>query len=160
MSSKQALLDSFSEFIPFIERLDRLDEPLWNTPIAPGKWTVRDVVAHLYLWDDYFLENAVAKIADKQPLTLRHLDFDRFNSEAAERGKAFGKSELCALAVRCRHKLLELLHSIPESEYGLTHKTPDGTFVLSKYIPDFVWHDNHHKKQIESLLEASGEVSR
>lgn len=74
MQHKQQLLDEFSTLISFVESLRELDDQIWMMPIAEGKWTPRDIVAHIMLWDQYFLEEAIQKITSQQPVTLQHLD--------------------------------------------------------------------------------------
>ncbi|WP_157244050.1 hypothetical protein [Paenibacillus elgii] len=43
-----------------------------------------------------------------------------------------------------------------DTEFRRSFPDLDGKpFVISKYIPDFVWHDRHHMKQISEFLKSS-----
>lgn len=55
MNDKQQLLNEYSEWIGKVKEFGDLEEGYWNSPIADGKWTVRDVVCHIMRWDEYFL---------------------------------------------------------------------------------------------------------
>ena len=57
-------MSSFSKLISFADQLRDMDENTWVTPYKPGKWTIRDIVTHIALWDQYFLENAIQKITN------------------------------------------------------------------------------------------------
>ncbi|WP_054789129.1 MULTISPECIES: hypothetical protein [unclassified Gracilibacillus] len=61
MQKREQLMKEFSELIQFVESLRELDQLTWITPLAEGKWTLRDVVAHIMLWDKYFLEEGIQK---------------------------------------------------------------------------------------------------
>lgn len=54
MNDKQQLLNEYSEWIGKVKEFGVLEEGYWNSPIADGKWTVRDVVCHIMRWDEYF----------------------------------------------------------------------------------------------------------
>ncbi|MEI0739870.1 maleylpyruvate isomerase N-terminal domain-containing protein [Paenibacillus sp. JTLBN-2024] len=59
MNTKQEKLEAFAGLIRFAESLERLSEEQWAGPIAEGKWSPRDIISHMMLWDRYFLENAL-----------------------------------------------------------------------------------------------------
>jgi len=66
---KEVLIKEFSEWNNFLTRIESLN---WNTPLDEGKWSIRDVVSHIYLWDQYFFEGAIKPISTESPLTLKH----------------------------------------------------------------------------------------
>ncbi|MFD0589509.1 hypothetical protein ACFQZE_16090 [Paenibacillus sp. GCM10027627] len=39
----------------------------------------KDIICHMMKWDNYFYEEAIAKITQGEPLTVKHLNFDEFN---------------------------------------------------------------------------------
>jgi uncharacterized damage-inducible protein DinB len=82
LQTKEYLINEFSSLISFVQSIRELDEEKWITPIEEGKWTTRDVIAHIMLWDKYFLEEAIQKITNQQPVTVQHLDFNEFNNKA------------------------------------------------------------------------------
>ncbi|KPV55971.1 hypothetical protein QJ48_30245 [Paenibacillus sp. A3] len=108
------------------------------------------------LWDQYFYESAVGKIAEGKPLTLKHLDFDAFNARAAQYGRDQSGGKLVEELVLWRSRLTDTLEALPETEFGRSFPDLDGKpFVISEYIPDFVWHDRHHITQIREFLNPS-----
>nr|WP_144929304.1 DinB family protein [Paenibacillus bovis] len=82
MQSKEELLNGFSALISFVKSIRDLDDETWVSPIAEGKWTTRDIIAHIMLWDKYFLENAIERITNRKVISAKHLDFNEFNKEA------------------------------------------------------------------------------
>lgn len=149
MQNKKELIAEFTEFTPFVQSLKELDEEKWNSPIAEGKWTVRDVIAHMMLWDKYFLEEAIQKITNHQPLTAKHLDFDEFNRKAVDYAKEQGQQEIIDAAIQYRNELLRQLDSISEEDFAKEHKDGDGNpFSAYYYLIGFIPHDQHHMEQL------------
>ncbi|GLI05002.1 hypothetical protein YDYSG_10320 [Paenibacillus tyrfis] len=154
--AKAEPLDEFRGLLAFAEEIRSVDEQTWDKPMAPGKWTMKEVVGHLLLWDQYFYESAVGKIAEGKPLTLKQLDFDTFNARAAQYGRDQSGEKLVEELVLWRSRITDTLEGLPETEFRRSFPDLDGKpFVISEYIPDFVWHDRHHMKQIREFLNSS-----
>lgn len=154
--AKAELLDEFRGLLAFAEEIRSVDEQTWDKPMAPGKWTMKEVAGHLLLWDQYFYESAVGKIAEGKPLTLKHLDFDAFNARAAQYGRDQSGGKLVEELVLWRSRLVDTLEGLSETEFRRSFPDLDGKpFVISEYIPDFVWHDRHHIAQIREFLNPS-----
>jgi len=149
MNTKQEKLEAFAELIGFAESLERLSEEQWSGPIAAGKWSPRDIVSHMMLWDRYFLENVVRPMAGHRPMTLKTLDFDEFNRDAAAYGLTQTKRDLLRQTVEARKQLIEVIEGIPESEFGHKH---DDKLSVDEYLLDFYEHDRHHMAQIHTYL--------
>jgi hypothetical protein len=151
--NRAQLEDKFAQLISFAESLRELDNTIWTTPIAPDKWSTRDVVTHIMLWDKYFLEDAIARIAARQPLTVKHLNFDEFNRKAMEYAKTKEKTEIIDLAIRYRSEILENLRGFSDEEWAFVHQDGDGRpFAVDHYVPDFIAHDEHHIQQLQGFL--------
>ncbi|XEC96559.1 DinB family protein [Paenibacillus tarimensis] len=146
-------LNEFQRFIDFVKSIAILDEQFWNTSIGPGKWTVKEIIAHIMLWDKYFLEEAIEKIATKRPLTVKHLDFDTFNENAMTYSRNIRVEELVLDTIRYRAQIIDLIRSIPEEDIYFEHIDGDGNiFTINEYLKGFIAHDQQHQSQIESLL--------
>ncbi|QKS46018.1 DinB family protein [Paenibacillus cellulosilyticus] len=153
MTSRAQLMDEFAYLLTFVDSLRQLDDAGWTAPLAAGKWSTRDVVAHIMLWDKYFLEEAIAPIAAHHPLTLKHLDFDAFNRNAVEYAKTKDKTALIELTIRYRGEILERLRTLSDEEWVEVHQDGDGhPFAVDHYVPDFIAHDGHHIKQLQAFL--------
>ncbi|MEC0373633.1 hypothetical protein [Paenibacillus chibensis] len=50
------MVEEFKTFIDFVQELKTIDEEHWNSPISEGKWSLKDVISHIMLWDKYFYE--------------------------------------------------------------------------------------------------------
>lgn len=52
-------IKDFNNFISYVESLRDLPENFWTKPIAPGKWTLKELVCHLWNWDQYSLDKMI-----------------------------------------------------------------------------------------------------
>lgn len=152
------LLEEFESFNGFVESLRGMEEDVWASPIAPGKWAVRDIISHILLWDVYFFENGIEKIhTGSDSITVQHLDYDEFNQKAVEYALGVSKDALIDETVRIRSRIVDTIRQIPEESHLKTFRDGDGhDFVIVGYLKDFIWHDNHHRKQIEHYLREVG----
>ncbi|WP_251034835.1 acetamidase/formamidase family protein [Paenibacillus polymyxa] len=78
------LLQTFEEWALFVKTMNHLEEKTWNSSMEEGKWTIKSLVSHVMLWDRYFYKEVIEKIALKQPVTLKHINFEEFNRKAIE----------------------------------------------------------------------------
>lgn len=153
MQNKEELINEFTEFIPFVQSLRSLAEEKWNSQIAEGKWTVRDVITHMMLWDKYFLEEAIQKITSHQPITAKHLDFDEFNKKAVDYAKDKKQQEIIDASIHYRNELLRQLDSISEDDFAIEHIDGDGKpFSAYYYLIGFIPHDHHHIAQLKAFF--------
>lgn len=153
MEEKGQLLEQFQNWVNFVHMLEDQEASLWNTPIAAGKWTVREVVSHIMHWDMYFLNEAIVKITQNQPVTSKHLDYDEFNEQAREIGRKTNIPRLVEQAIQYREEIMNHINSMTEEQYDGIYMDEDGNdFGVATYLQDFIWHDQHHMKQIMNLL--------
>ncbi len=154
-SEYKQLLEAFKEWIDFSSSLRDLEERTWNACLEPGKWTVRDIVCHIMLWDQYFYEEAIEKIASGEKITLKHLDFDEFNRKAIRYAKTINTDELVEKALYYRNKIIVAIESLPEDAVAQNYIDGDGSdFYIPQYLQDFIWHDQHHMEPMKEYIEA------
>ena len=154
MAKREQLLTEFATLITFIESLRSLDNQLWSSSLGEGKWTPRDVVAHIMLWDKYFLESAIEKIANNQSLTLKNMDFDEFNRHSREYAESISEQEILDLTIRNRSEILNLLESLSDEDFIKEYMDGDGNeFSIYQYLEDFISHDLHHINQLKAILK-------
>lgn len=149
------MVEEFKSFISYVLSLDDLTEEYWNSPIAEGKWTLKDVITHIMLWDKFFYEEGIEKIKENQPLTVRHVNFNEFNAKAIEYSKLHPKKTILEQFVEYRMKIINDISGLDEMEY--TREYTDGDkkkFSIRKYLRGFIPHDKHHKKQIERFIKS------
>lgn len=153
MATQLKELEAFGEWLDVIERLKEVPEQAWNESIDPGKWSYKDVVGHIMRWDKYFYEEAIARIAADEPLTVQHLNYDDFNREAAEVGRSLSIAELAEQAIYYRKVIVDTIQKLPEEKLEKEHVDGDGhIFHIPTYLNDFIWHDQHHLKDINQLF--------
>lgn len=150
------LMSSFEEWIPFVSSLNHLSDDIWTSSIESGKWSVKDIVCHIMLWDKYFYEEAIQKIINNEPLTLKHLDYDDFNKNAVVYGQTITATELIEMAVAIRREIIEAIRSMSEATIAHHFVDADGNiFNVNQYVKDFIWHDQHHMKPLKEYFEAN-----
>lgn len=155
MNDKQLLLNEYAEWIDNVGEFAEQGEAYWNRPIAEGKWTVRDVVCHIMRWDEYFFNEAIAKISHGDPLTVKHLDYDDFNEESRQYAKTLSTEDLVNQTLAAREKLIQTIEALPEALYGKRYTDGDGhPFEVEQFMRDFIWHDKHHLAQLNQVLQA------
>jgi uncharacterized damage-inducible protein DinB len=149
--SKRDLLEQFKAWLLLVNQLKSLDERKWITPIREGKWSIRDVVCHIMLWDRFFHEGAIANISSDSPLTLtmKDVNFDQFNKNAITYAKSRQKDDILAQAEAIRSKIITKLEQMTDAQFHIEYIDGDGhPFVIYEYLLDFIGHDRHHMKQI------------
>lgn len=154
MISKQVWIQKLHSYVMDTEQLMGISNKQWTTKVEEGRWAVKDIIAHLMMWDEYFLEKAIAKIAHKEPLTLKHMEFEAFNARSVELCNDLTQMELLSKAMKVRNEIIRHLESISEVDFNLTYVDADGhDFVIAAYIEDFAEHDQHHWSQIHDYLK-------
>jgi len=145
MNERAYAFEEFEGWNQFVLEIKDMD---WSIPIREGAWTIHSVVTHILMWDQYFLEAAIDPIANHQPVMLKELDFDAFNQQAADYGQTLSKEELIELTQRYRSNIIDRLKAM-DDEWSRSYA--DGKFTLESYMKDFIWHDQHHRHQIEEI---------
>ncbi|WP_238653246.1 DinB family protein [Paenibacillus piscarius] len=148
------LIQEYESLIPYIESLDHLEASIWDTPLEPGKWSLKDLLCHLMLWDKYFYEAAFVSIREGRPLTSQHLNFNEFNANAIRYAETVTAEEAIRQFVLYRRIITGYAASLSDEALEQTYKDGDGKpFSIRKHLRGFLPHDKHHKKQIEKFLK-------
>ncbi len=151
---KNSLIVSFHEWHDWFHKWSIEKNTLWDTPVAVGKWTVRELVSHMMRWDRYFWEGAISLIisGEEKQLQIQHLDFDIFNEAAREHAHTISIEELVQETLQYREQIIRALHELPAEDWTKEYKGLDGgPFTVQSYVEDFIWHDRHHMKQLEDM---------
>ncbi|WP_438351589.1 DinB family protein [Paenibacillus sp. FA6] len=147
------LIRSFEEWVLFSSNLKDLNEEVWDSSIEQGKWTIRSIISHIMLWDKYFYEEAIEKIASGKQVTLKHLNFDDFNGKAIIYGSTITTCELIEQALWYRKKIIEDIRALSDEEIERNYIDEDGNiFNIPQYLKDFIWHDQHHMNPLKEYL--------
>jgi hypothetical protein len=151
-TEKIQLLEEFNQWVLFVQILQHQNDEIWNLSLEDGKWTIREIVSHIMHWDKYFLEEAIEKIFNNSMLTVKHLNYDEFNSKAMIYGKTTNISEISEKAGFYREQIIKLIITFTDEEYTKTYIDGDGNpFYVTQYLKDFIWHDQHHINQMKNI---------
>lgn len=158
LQSKKQLIIEFSALISYVQSLRQMDDEKWTIPIEEGKWSTRDVIAHIMLWDKYFFEEAIGKVTNNETVTVQHLDFNEFNKNAVAIAKSKGKQEIIDMTLHYRSEILSHLDRISEEDFPKEHIDGDGNmFSVYNYLMGFIPHDTQHIDQLKGF-HATGQV--
>lgn len=56
------ILQDYSEFSSWIRTLESIEEEHWRIPIAESKWSISEIVAHLFNWDRYLISEILPAV--------------------------------------------------------------------------------------------------
>ena len=150
-------LFELNSLINWYKSLPLNDLELMNKPIAEGKFSVKEIIAHLYRWDEFLLNFGIPSIIESGKIDFPN--FHDYNHESAELVSEKGIEEVITLAIKTRENLVTCFdhhQEFAQKEISMNGKThipnTDQHFTFYYLIEDFSEHDRHHKKQIEDFL--------
>jgi uncharacterized damage-inducible protein DinB len=149
MGNKSAL--DYGKMIKEIVKLKAIDERQFLEPISEGKWSVREIIGHLYYWDKFILEHHVPFMIGGAQLSA-FPDHDSHNKEGIEYISVYNTT--CSLIdefVLNRQLLIQKTSEL-ENNAEFTIGTEERRFTIDEYLKIFVDHDSHHLKQINEHL--------
>ncbi|QGH33675.1 DinB family protein [Gracilibacillus salitolerans] len=153
------LIEQFEQFNSWVNSLEKVDDALFFTPINEGKWTPAEIITHITYWDRYILEELMPKM--KKDAKIASVAFDVINQPASKHAlSGVTKTQLIQEQIEARNYLVRTLEEKSEEEFFATFilngeeidQYSGYPHSLLNYISAFVWHDNHHKEQIEEYL--------
>jgi len=149
MSNKAAL--SYDQTAEEILKYKEFDEQRLLEPISEGKWSVKEIIGHLYYWDRFILRNHVPYMNEGANLNA-FPNHDLHNREAIEYISVFTTTgSLIDEFVLNRRLLIEAISGI-ESNAKFTIGSGKRQFTVDKYLKMFIDHDIHHLKQMNERL--------
>ncbi|WP_075620329.1 DinB family protein [Paenisporosarcina indica] len=147
---KQEIVAKQLEYVNWLDTLSSLSEESATTPYQPGKWSPNEIIMHLAEWDRFTFEDRLPYM--KEGATLeKSPEFEEFNKKAATRAAKQTFKETVAYAKRERQRLIQKLEEIDDGEWGNEFQIGKHTLSIKEYFSDFSEHDEHHKRQIESV---------
>lgn len=146
----EADLEELSSFAVWAkEQLPNIDEEKWHAALGEGKWSLHEVLAHLYYWDKYTLEEMLPLMAEGA--NLKFVEIQSLNDKAWAFAKTFEKDLLLELFVATRLRLVQMFKEIENK--SMAYQLGSGEANLHSYLKIFVHHDTEHKPQFEAALE-------
>jgi uncharacterized damage-inducible protein DinB len=156
MNNEKVLL-SLGSYLDFLETLRKVENGVDEIPLKEGKWSVKQIISHMYRWDLYLIEMILpAAIKDKAVHFPSH---DNYNAQSEVYAKTVTFQDLINQSAAVRKKLIEeldrsqLMMDESITVNGLTHCPNTGTpYSLNYLMSEFIDHDRHHIQQIQRFL--------
>jgi uncharacterized protein (TIGR03083 family) len=151
-TQKRALHEAVESFA---ELVSALDDEIFLGPL--GRWSARDVVAHLIGWNRYTVEGARQIAQGELPFydVDPGDDFANVNREHVREYPSRVKNDLLAELRASARELSEALSALEPGawsrDFGVRHK--DQTVTIQSTVDDLIVDYGHHAAQIRSLLE-------
>jgi uncharacterized damage-inducible protein DinB len=134
-------------------RLQTLTAPLSQEQIdaapAPGKWSIREIVAHLADCELVFAFRL------RQTLAEDHTTLQPFNQEIwADRYSAYNFADALAMFTTTRNWNIKLLTTVSEAEEQKPATHPErGTMTFQTLLETIAGHDINHLEQVQAQIE-------
>lgn len=156
--NKEKLLVHLERSVNWVENLLDLTEEAWRKPIAPGKWTIAEVICHLLVWDKFLLENRIPFLFDQEELP-KGPNADEVNKQSSEESVEKSKKQIISIFISRRRSLIIAINNLPDELWKKKIKIGESTLLLSDYLLGFIEHDFHYFKQIKEVLKKDEEAS-
>ena len=160
MNDEKTIIERFGHYTAWLDTLKDIEEIRLHHPIAAGKWSAAEIIAHIAKWDVHLREVVLPAVRNGEGMTFP--DFEPFNQQAsayATSGLPF--AELLTQAKSARLLLVEELEAMPLDRLtmpltsnGETHCPFTGLpYSLLYTIEEFTQHDHHHQGQVMQFLK-------
>lgn len=144
------VVKQFEDTLQDIQKIKDVQESQLNDPISDGKWSIREIIGHLYYWDKFNLEKMVPVMADGANLP-QFPDHDQHNEEAITYLKDHSVEAIIDTFIETRKALIERI-SLVEEDARFTIGSGKRQFSVESFLKIFVEHDIHHLQQIHEKL--------
>jgi len=163
MYTTKDLISDYEDFNLYVNTLKTMEEALFFEPIAEGKWSTAEIISHISYWNEYIREEMLPQM--KLNALIESVDIETLNKQAAEYAlSGVSQQYLLEKQLEERTLLVSDLKKKREEEFFVPFSL-NGEEVdpysgyphsIFNYIAAFVWHDNHHKQQIDGFLKENG----
>ncbi|GEN86224.1 DinB family protein [Oceanobacillus sojae] len=143
----------FTEYRKTIDEVSKLkeaDEQILITPVKENAWSIREIIGHMYYWDDYNLQNMVSQMHHRANLPA-FPDHDAQNEKAIQSLEGQSVYQIVDLFIKRREEFLDAVKKVDKQD-RFTIGTGKRAFSAESFVKIFVKHDAHHLKQIENFL--------
>ena len=99
---------------------DGLSEPKLLEPGVTGTWSVKDIIAHVTVWEDEAMTHLPVVLAGRRPprYSVTHGGINAFNAQMTQRNRDLPLTEVLQQRDDTHARLIEFLQRVPESECG------------------------------------------
>lgn len=128
---------------------ERLNREVWDTPTASGRFTPREVVAHLLDWEPILRERIKAAV-ETPGATLQV--WDEGLRAIEQQYKTWDPTESLDRWMEERKRTVEFVHSVPAEAWGNAVVHPErGVMTAADLANMLPCHDVYHIEQLRAL---------
>ncbi len=149
MTLSTSVYQTYDSNMQFFQALIEKNETELISPISNGKWSIKEIIGHIYYWDLYLLENMVPEMKENGVLP-DFPDHDSYNEKAIRSiGSFTNTNDLIEEFVITRKKLINKMEDMDQG-IRFTIGKKKRIFTPESFLKMFEGHDKHHMKQIEN----------
>lgn len=149
MTLSTSTYQSYESNMEFFRSFKSKDETELITPISNRKWSVKEIIGHIYYWDLFLLEKMVPKMKEGGVLP-DFPDHDEYNEKAIQAIKVFNDTEaLLEEFVLIRKELIRNMENLNQG-VRFTIGNKKRKFTPESFLKMFLNHDKHHMEQIKN----------
>ncbi len=143
--------EGLHEMVVFSESLLNYDEKTLTTPVKPGKWSIREIMGHLYYWDRLIMESMVPLMKNGAVLPpFPNPDIYNLAAIASLEGRRALRIIEEFISVR-KEFIRQLEKTEQEAVFRISgSKDESSTEKIAAFLTK---HDKHHREQMETFLE-------
>lgn len=153
-------LKKLNDTINWYQSLLNYKSELMIMPIKEGKFSVKEIIAHLYKWDEFLLNIGIPSILENGRLQFPNID--EYNSNAAKESMNIEFASVIELAIKRREAVVKSFlenESFSEKEISINGHTQkpnsNENYTFYYLLEDFSEHDKHHIRQVEEFLHVN-----
>lgn len=152
--SKWLIIEHYKETIRTVRGLSVIKESAWKTPVSSGKWTVAEVIGHLFYWDEFLVAKRLPYVMSDEPFPpAPHVGV--FNEETAKMSRSQTQEEVIQRFTQTREELIEAIQHLPPYVWDREYSFGANSLLLATYFRGLLKHDEHHFNQIKDVLYSS-----
>ena len=89
-------------------------------PGVTGTWSVKDIIAHVAVWEEEALAHLPVVLAGKRPprYSVTHGGINAFNAQTTQRHRSLALADVIRLRDDTHRRLVGFVQRVPESECG------------------------------------------
>ena len=109
-----------TEWQNLLASCDGLSDAAVLEPGVTGTWSVKDIIAHVTVWENEALEHLPVVLAGRRPprYSVTHGGINAFNAQMTQRNRDLPLPELLRRRDDTHTRLVEFIERVPESECG------------------------------------------
>jgi hypothetical protein len=133
---------------------DRINARMMIKPELQGKWSIKDVFAHIVAWEKEACKRLNLIIAGKSDQIYYYEDssvMHRFNARVVSKYKPLSMNQLLREAAEIRTELIARLKEMPMGEID----NSSHLHHVSEWLPEFTYkHEQEHRHRIQKWISA------